>query len=66
MTAGLKRWLEIDSSYRRVFQTKRNDRPHFVQINKAINRRDQYDVCPNLRQAIQCTQFLRQDAWLTT
>jgi hypothetical protein len=49
MTTGLKRWLEIDSSYSRVFQTKRNDRSHFVQIDKAINRRDQYDVCPNLR-----------------
>ena len=66
MTTRLECWLEIDPTYRRVLHTERNNGTHFVQVDEAINRWDQYDMRPNLCQTIQRPQFLRQNIWFAT
>ena len=57
MPTGMKGWLKIDASHRRVLNRKIDDLPDLVLVYAALDCRNQGDGETDLSQAVQGTQL---------
>src|SRR5579885_401509 len=64
VAASVKGRLKIDATYRRVVDGKLDNLTHFMQVDPALDSRNQDDAQANGCQPVQRAQFLFQNLWL--
>ena len=65
VASSMKRRLEVDAKYGRMFQSKSDYLADLVVVYSLLNRRDQNHWTSGLSQAIEGGYFFLQDIWFS-